>query len=79
MLIDFEARSYSRCSLGAAGDDCDRYGLESEVSGVFTILSPSGAGRASFLKVFNDGLGYVEVASAEVRTVQHFGSCEARD
>lgn len=59
---------YSRCDERG----CDDYDAQVSASGIYTIIE---AGRATFVKVVNDGSEYVEAASLGTSIVQNFGRC----
>ena len=69
LSVDFPARTYSRCDPKG----CDRYEAGVRVSGAFTTIDL--AGRATFLKIVNDGSQFIEAASIGVSVIIATGRC----
>jgi hypothetical protein len=71
--LDLNESTYARCN----SDGCETYPMNFAPSGIFTTFQLRGRG-GTFLKVYNDGSEYVEVASLLLGIQQSFGVCEPR-
>jgi hypothetical protein len=69
--LDFDARTYGRCDSGG----CNRYPLQQERSGIYTIAS---GGLQSYLKTLNDGSEFMESSASGTSAFINYGRCVSR-